>query len=92
MQWLFEAKRRYNLVILDYVVTSNHIHLVVYDEEGGGTIPKSIQLLAGRTGQEYNQRKKRKGAFWEDRYHATAIETGEHLLRCLVYVDLHPVK
>ena len=92
MQWLFEAKRRYNLVILDYVVTSNHIHLVVYDEEGGGTIPKSIQLLAGRTGQEYNRRKKRKGAFWEDRYHATAIETGEHLLRCLAYVDLHPVK
>ena len=27
--------------------------------------------IAGRTGQEYNQRKKRKGTFWEDRYHAT---------------------
>jgi putative transposase len=49
------------------VVTSNHNHLVVHDE-GGGHIPKSIQLLAGRTGQEYNQRKKRTGAFWEDRY------------------------
>lgn len=29
--------------------------------------------------QEYNQRKKRKGAYWEVRYHATAVETGEHL-------------
>jgi hypothetical protein len=27
--------------------------------------------------QEYNQRKKRKGAFWEDRYYATAIERDE---------------
>ncbi len=31
-------------------------------------IPKSIQLIAGRTGREYDQRKNRKGAFWEDRY------------------------
>ncbi|WP_028584732.1 transposase [Desulfogranum mediterraneum] len=92
MQWLFEAKRRYGLVILNYAVTSNHVHLIVYDEDGGETIPNSIRLIAGRTGQEYNQRKKRKGAFWEDRYHATAIETGEHLLRCLVYVDLNMVR
>jgi hypothetical protein len=33
-----------------------------------------MQLIAGRTAQEYNQRKARGGAFWEDRYHATAIE------------------
>ena len=44
--------------------------------------------MAGRTGQEYNQRKDRKGAFWEDPYHATAIESGEHLLRCIVYLDV----
>ncbi len=49
-------------------------------------------LIAGGTAQQYNQRKKRKGAFWQDRYHATAIETGEHLLRCLVYIDLNMVR
>ncbi len=79
-------------MILNYIVTSNHVHLIVHGKDGGETIPKSIQLLAGRTGQEYNQRKKRAGAFWEDRYHATAIETGEHLLRCIVYVDLNMVR
>ena len=92
LQWLYEAKRRYNLVILNYVVTSNHIHLLVQDANGRNVIPESIRLVAGRTGQEFNNRKRRKGAFWEDRNHATAIEAGEHLLRCLVYVDLHPVK
>ncbi len=55
-------------------------------------IPNSIKLIAGRTGQEYNQRKSRKGAFWEDRYHATAIEKGDHLFRCLVYIDLNMVR
>jgi hypothetical protein len=32
--------------------TSNHIHLLVYDAEGGETIPKSIQLSAGHTAQQ----------------------------------------
>ena len=63
MQWLYEAKKRYGFVVLNYVVTCNHIHLIVYEKDNEETIPKSIQLLAGRTGQEFNQRKKRKGAF-----------------------------
>lgn len=92
LQWLFEAKRRYGLVILNYTVTSNHIHLLVMDEKGRDVIPESIKLVAGRTGQEYNLRKKRKGAFWEDRYHATAIESEQHLLRCLIYIDLNMVR
>ena len=92
LQWLFEAKRRYGLVILNYTVTSNHIHLLVVDEKGRDVIPQSSKLVAGRTAQEYNLRKNRKGAFWEDRYHATAIESEEHLLRCLVYIDLNMVR
>jgi hypothetical protein len=51
-----------------------------------------MQLIAGRTAQEYNQRKSRQGEFWEDRYHATAIEADEHLHRCLVYIDLNRVR
>ncbi len=51
-----------------------------------------MQLIAGRTGQAYNRRKGRKDAFWEDRYHATAIESGVHLWQCLVYVDSNMVR
>lgn len=88
LQWLYKVKKRYGLNILDYTVTSNHIHMLVQDDGGRDVIPRSIQLVAGRVGQEYNQRKKRKGSFWEDRYHATAVETEKHLLRCMVYIDL----
>ena len=92
LQWLYEARRRYGLEILNYSVTSNHIHLLVAGGEKRDIIPNSIKLIAGRTGQEFNQRKNRKGAFWEDRYHATAVESGEHLLKCLVYIDLNMVR
>ena len=51
-----------------------------------------MQLIAGRVGQTYNQRKQRKGAFWEDRYHATAVDTDEHLARCLTYIDMNMVR
>ena len=66
-QWLFEATKRFRLCVLDYVVTSNHIHLLVRDQ-GRGEIADAMQLIAGRTAQEYNRRKGRQGAFWEDRY------------------------
>jgi len=91
LHWLFEAKKRYGLCVLNYVVTSNHIHLLVKDT-GQSVIPRSLQLIAGRTAQEFNNRKCRKGAYWEDRYHATAVASDEHLFKCLVYIDLNMVR
>jgi putative transposase len=91
LYWLFEAKQRYGLCVLDYIVTSNHVHILVKDT-GKDVIAQSMQLIAGRTAQEYNERKNRHGAFWEDRYHATAIAMDEHLHRCLVYIDLNMVR
>ncbi len=88
IEWLYEAKKRYGLIVLNYAVTSNHVHLLLIDP-GDHVISRSMQLIAGRLGQEYNQRKKRRGAFWEDRYHATAIQTGRHLVSCMVYIDLN---
>lgn len=92
MYWLFQAKLRYGLCVLNYIVTSNHIHLLVYAEERKDVIPRSIQLVASRTAREYNIRKNRSGAFWEDHYHATAVQTGSYLNACMVYIDLNMVR
>ena len=70
----------------------SYIRLLVIGGNKRDVIPKSIKLISGRTGQAFNQRKNRKGAFWEDRYHATAIESGDHLFRCLVYIDLNMLR
>jgi putative transposase len=92
LQLLFEAKRRYTLVILDWMVTSNHMHLLVLDAPGRDLIPKSIQLIASRTAQDYSKRKRRKGAFWQDRSLATAVETGRRVRQRPVYIDLNMVR
>ena len=91
LHWVFEAKKRFGLCVLDYMVTSNHVHLLVKDT-GSSAISDSMQLIAGRTAQEYNRRKGKQGAFWEDRYHATAVQADEHLHRCMVYIDLNMVR
>ena len=46
-----------------------------------------MQLLAGRI-----QRKNCKGASWRDRYHATALQSNVHLIKCLTYIDLNMVR
>ena len=46
LRWLFEAKKRFGLWVLNYVVTSNHIHLLVKDT-GDGVIAQSMQLIKG---------------------------------------------
>ena len=89
--WLVQARVRYGLTVLNYTVTSNHVHLLVHDRKER-CISRSMQLVAGRVAQEYNRRKSRKGAFWEDRYFATAVSTDRHLIRCLVYIDLNMVR
>lgn len=91
LYWLYQARKRYGISVLNYMVTSNHVHLLVHDH-GNNAIPPSMQLIAGRTAQEFNKRQGRTGAFWEDRYHATAVQTHTHLARCLVYIDLNMVR
>lgn len=90
--WLFEVRKRYQLAIINYVITSNHVHLLVYDHGVEGIIERSLQLSQGRIAQEYNQRNNRIGAFWQDRYHATAVESGKHLRNCFLYIDRNMIR
>jgi putative transposase len=60
LRWVFEAKKRFGLSVLDYMVTCNHVHLLIKDT-GPNVIARSMQLIAGRTGQEYNQSQKTAG-------------------------------
>jgi REP element-mobilizing transposase RayT len=61
LHWLFEAKKRFGLSVLNYMITSNHVHLLIKDT-GPNVIADSMQLIAGRTAQEYNERKGRQGS------------------------------
>ena len=46
-----------------------------------------MKLIAGNVAEEYNQRKNRINAFWEDIYHSTETESDSYLVQYLSYVE-----
>lgn len=88
---LYKMRRRYKIDVLDYMVTSNHVHLLAGSVKGE-RLSAGIRYLHGRIGQWHNLQTGREGAFWTDRFHATRIQSGKHLGACLFYIDLNMVR
>jgi putative transposase len=61
VQWLFEAKKRYGLIILNYTVTSNIYTSWCLMKKGKNVIPQSIKLIDGRTPKSTIRERKGKG-------------------------------
>ncbi len=50
LQWLWEAKKRFGVSILNYAVTSNHIHLIIRDDKGERGDPPDDATGSGADG------------------------------------------
>ncbi len=90
-RWLRTGVCRYGVSLYGYCITSNHVHFIGYVDKPQDTA-RMVQLASSQTALDYNRRKGRSGAFWAGQYHCTIIEEGEHLWRCLWYVDLNMVR
>ena len=90
-EWLRIGVKRYKVPVFAYSITCNHVHIVAH-VQNRDAVGRLMDLVAGATARQYNRRKGRRGAFWEGKYHATAIESGLHLWRCLRYVELNMVR
>jgi putative transposase len=90
---LRERLKKFPVSLLAYCITSNHTHMLVKVREGAErTLGRFMQSLEGDFGQYYNLRKKRRGAFWSDRYHAVMVDSGEYLWKCMKYIDMNMVR
>lgn len=85
------ALRKHRISLFDYCVTCNHIHLLCICDRRGD-LSRFMQQLAGGFADSYNLRNNRTGSVWGGRYHATMVESGEHLLNGLRYLDLNMVR
>jgi len=86
-----EHLRQFDVSVLDYCVTSNHVHLLV-DASERLEVSGFMREVASEFARAYNQRKERANAFWGDNYHATLVEDGEYLWQCLCYIELNMVR
>ena len=74
-----------------YVLMTNHLHLLVTPETADG-VPLMMQGLGRAYVRYFNRRHDRSGTLWEGRYRSTLIEAERHLLACMAYIDLNPVR
>jgi REP-associated tyrosine transposase len=88
---LREASIKYSISVLDYMITSNHVHLLIFSSDTN-TVSEAMKYIQGTTAKDFNRRKKREGAYWAGRFHPTIIQSGPHLSRCLFYIGLNMVR
>ena len=86
-----EHARDQRVAVHGYVLMSNHFHLLATPETADG-IPQMMQAVGRRYVRKYNLRHGRTGTLWEGRYRSTLIQAERHLLACMVYMDLNPVR
>ena len=91
LDMLDEHARKSQVALHAYVLMSNHFHLLATPETAEG-IPQMMQSVGRRYVRYFNQRQARTGTLWEGRYRSTLIQAERHLLACMVYIDLNPVR
>ncbi len=91
LELLRRMARSYKVDVLGYMVTSNHVHLLLWSKDPE-EISEGLRFLQGAAAQKFNRRKGRSGAFWSGRYKSTLVQDGFHLGRCMFYIDLNMVR
>ena len=82
---------RFGVALHAYVVMSNHFHLLATPETAE-SIPAMMQAVGRRYVRYFNDRQSRTGTLWEGRYRSAVIQADRHLLACMAYIDLNPVR
>jgi putative transposase len=91
LELIGEHARKQHVAVHAYVLMSNHFHILATPETEEG-IPQMMQAVGRRYVRNYNLRHARTGTLWEGRYKSTLIQAERHLLACMVYMDLNPVR
>lgn len=88
---LCEYARQHQVAVHAYVLMDNHFHLLATPQAERG-LALLMQAVGRRYVRYFNQRHGRSGTLWEGRYRSTVIQAERHLLPCMVYLDLNPVR
>ena len=91
LQWLKEGAERYGVAIHAYVLMENHVHILATPSDRDG-VTRMMQYT-GRFFVPYmNAAYGTSGSVWEGRYKASLVQDDAHLLTCMRYIELNPVR
>ncbi len=88
---LHKAKKIYKVRIFAYILTNNHVHLLIGTPENA-ELSKFMQYVNGNFAKAYNKRHGRSGRFWGGRFYSTVIESDTQFFNTLIYVELNMLR
>lgn len=88
---LAEQARRHGVAVHAYVLMDNHFHLLA-TPPSADALPQMMQAVGRSYVLQFNNRHGRSGTLWEGRYRSTIVQPDRHLLACMVFMDLNPVR
>lgn len=86
-----EAKKRHYVEILGYCLMPNHFHMVLSPLQAED-LSKWMQWLMTSHVRRYHQHYKSAGHIWQGRFKSFLVQTDNHFLMVLRYVEANPVR
>ena len=98
-KWLSELENKFKDIELDeYIIMSNHIHLIIFIMNGAHGIPQIIQWLKTMTTNEYIRNVKQNNwkpfdqKLWQRNYYDRIIRNEKELDKIRKYIFENPLK
>ena len=91
LRLLGSAAARFGIAVHGYVLMEDHFHLLLTPRTAPA-LSAMMQMIGRSYARYFNDRRARSGTLWDGRYRATVLQASDHLLGCMVYLDLNPVR
>lgn len=88
---LKEEADRYGCAIHAYVLSPDHVHLLVTPDTGDA-LALMMRGLGSRYVQYVNHVYRRTGTLWEGRFRSSLVDSERYLLTCYRYIELDPLR
>ena len=88
---LREFANKYKVAVHNYVLMTNHVHLLLTPSTDNG-ISRLIQSLSSYYVRYINKTHDRTGTLWEGRYKSCLVDSEDYSLLVSRYIELNPVR
>ena len=90
LQALADLKARKPFKLYGYCLMNNHFHLLL--RPTGATVSRIVQSLLVSHTQRYHKHYRSGGHVWQGRFKSPVIQSDEHLLNVLRYIEANPLR
>jgi len=91
LKLLIQASDRVPMRLLSYCLMPNHFHLVLWPKKAGD-LSTWMQWLTTSHVRRYHRHYNSSGHVWQGRFKSFPIQSDEHLLTVMRYVERNPVR